>query len=211
MMRYLIITFAFLLLFPAVGKGQVMINEDCPTLGIAPPLAAVKDGDTAVFAAVVDENVNLKKVSFRWEVENGEIVSGQGSREIRVMVSGKPSATVNVSGFEEGCPSSATVEALYGNVKASAILFDEFGKVKDKLLEKRVIALLETIGRNPGSKDFLISYGSAKNVAEREQDIRRFASGGDLSSLVFQTAGVEKEIRTRAWIIPAGADSDGLN
>lgn len=180
-------------------------------MGIATPLAAVKDGDTAVFAAVVDENVDLRKVTFRWTVENGEIMSGQGSREIRVTISGKPSATVSVSGFKEGCPSSVTAEAIYGDVEASAILFDEFGKVKDKLLGKRVVALLETLGRNPGSKAYLISYGSAKDVSEREQDIRKFASGGDVSSLVFQTAGVEKDIRTRVWISPAGANTDGLN
>ena len=210
-MRTLIFAIASLFLLSAASYAQVMTNDDCPTLGIAAPLGVVQDGDTAIFAAVVDERVNPKDVTFRWTIENGEIVSGQGSKEITVTVSGKPKATVKVSGFEEGCNSTVTVEARHGDAKPYPILFDEFGKVKDKLLQKRVAALLESIARNPGSKGYLVSYGSAKDVADREQDIRKLAAGGDVSNLVFQTAGVEKDIRTRVWIIPKGVEANDLN
>jgi len=200
-----------MMFFVPAAFAQANTGEDCPTLWIAAPLAAVRDGDSAVFAAVVDESINLKNVTFQWTVENGEIAAGQGSNEISVTVSGKPKATVKVGGLAEGCDATVTAEARYGDAASYPILFDEFGKVKDKLLQRRVAALLGTIRRNPDSKGYLVSYGSPKDVENREQDIRRFAVGAEASTLVFITAGTEKEIRTRVWIIPRGAEAKDLN
>ncbi|HUF04616.1 MAG TPA: hypothetical protein VMM38_10635 [Aridibacter sp.] len=200
----------------SICSGQVVTsNEDCPTVVIAGPLVAVKDGDTAIFTALLTGDFDRKKIAYQWSLDNGQIVSGQGTDEINVTVSGKPTATVNVSGFEEGCNGTVSLPAPYGDVKPSVIFFDEFGKVKDKLLERRIAALVDTLRRNPTTYALIITYGSADAVRKREIEIRDLALGISSSidplRIVFANGGVEKDVRTRVWIVPPGVDAANLN
>lgn len=203
-----------LLVLAVDSKGQsVATPDDCPTVGISGPLAAVSDGDTAIFAVTLsgDGKVDAARISYEWSVVNGEITGGRDTAEISVRVTGKTTATVNVRGLDEGCNSKVSITVRYGNVKPSPILFDEFGKVKEKLLEKRISALKDILKNNPGSQAYFVSYGSEKDVAGRESEIRRHSGGTDISSWLFVNAGVEKQIRTRVWIVPPGADTSELN
>jgi hypothetical protein len=143
-------------------------------------------------------------------VENGTVSTGAGTREISVTVSGKTKATVEVGGLDQACGKSASSEIRYGNVKPSPILFDEFGKVKDSLLQKRLTALGETLDQNTGAQAYFVNYGSEKDVEKREASIRSMF-GGNASRAVFVTGGVEKDVRTRVWIVPPGAETSELN
>lgn len=211
-MKTLITTLLLFFAFSTSVMGQVVSSrEDCPTIGIAGPLTAVKDGQTAIFTANVSGKFDEKKVGYKWEVQNAEIASGQGTKEITIKISGKPTVTVNVSGLEEGCNGVVSLTALYGDIKPTPVLFDEFGKVKNKLLGRRIAALLDTLRRNPDSHAEFVSYGTSKDIQDREQAIRKLTSGADPALMVFKNGGTEKGIRTQVWIIPAGADAKKVN
>jgi hypothetical protein len=208
-MQKTISIFIFLLAASSTGFAQTGA-EDCPTISVSAPVGVVKDGDQAVFAATVAGKTVPSKLGYKWTVENATVNSGAGTREISVTVSGKTKATVEVDGLEEGCGKKAFAEVKYGNVKPSPILFDEFGKVKDNLLQKRLAALGETLQQNAGAQAYFVNYGSAKDVEKREASIRELF-GANASKAVFVNGGVEKDIRTRVWIVPAGADTTELN
>lgn len=207
--------FFFVLIAVSICGGQVVTNnEDCPTVVIAGPLVAVKDGDTAIFTAILTGGFDSKKIAYAWSLDNGSIVSGQGTHEINVSVSGKPTVTVKVSGIDEGCNGTVSLAAPYGNSKPSAIFFDEFGKVKDKLLERRIAALIDALRRNPTATAYVFSYGTPEAVRKRELEIRDVITKPgaiDPPRIVFSNGGTEKEIRTRVWIVPPGVDGDSLN
>ncbi|REJ75288.1 MAG: hypothetical protein DWQ47_07320 [Acidobacteria bacterium] len=196
---------------------MVTSNEDCPTIGITGPLVPVKDGDSAIFSANLGEDVDLKKVNFEWTVENGSITSGQGTSEIAVSVSGEPTATVRVSGLDDDCDAEVSLKARYGDIEPTPVFFDEFWKVKDKLLERRVAALKSALRRNPSVSVKIISYGPAIEVERRERRVRDLladTSTGptpDASRVVFANGGTETDLRTRVWVVPSGANADGLN
>ena len=185
-------------------------TEDCPTLSMSGPVAAVKDGDSAVFSVTVAGKADQNKLSYQWTVENGTISAGTGTREITVAVSGKTKATVEVGGLDEVCGKTASITARYGDLKPSPILFDEFGKVKDNLLQKRLTALGQTLEQNAGAQAYFVNYGSSKDVEKREAAIRSMF-GASASKAVFVNGGVEKDVRTRVWVVPSGADTSQLN
>lgn len=196
-------------------NAQVMTREDCPSVFVVGPLVSVNDGDSAVFSVSVDGDVKRDKIGYEWSVDNGQISSGAGTDEITVVVSGKPTATVKVAGIDEGCNSTVSLAARYGGTDKSAIFFDEFGKVKDKLLEKRIAAMTDALRRNPTTTARIISYGSADAVSKRESEIRNLAARSaraiDPLRIVFVNGGVEKDLRTRVWIVPSGVDAESLN
>jgi hypothetical protein len=193
----------------AMGVGQTGA-EDCPTIGVSGPVAVLKDGDSAVFVVIVAGKSVPSKLTYRWTVENGSITAGASEREVTVTVSGKTAATVEVGGLDAACGKTATAEVRYGNVKPSPILFDEFGKVKDNLLQKRLSALGDMLEQNAGAQAYFVNYGSAKDVEKRESSIRAMF-GANASKTVFVNGGVEKDVRTRVWIVPPGAETSELN
>lgn len=206
-----------IILFSAsLCAGQVVTsNEDCPAVVIAGPLVAVKDGDTAIFTTLITGDFDSKKIAYEWSLDTGVIASGQGTNEINVTVSGKPTATVVVSGIEEGCNGTVSLAAPYGDVKPYAIFFDEFGKVKDKLLERRIAALVDALRRNPTASAKIITYGAADAVRKRDTEIKNLAArmpgNADPARMIFANGGVETDIRTRVWIVPPGVDAGELN
>ena len=107
----------------AIGEPKtaaVVIESDicicdcfCPQLKIYGPSKIVKRGSIQSFSASVQGGPD---VTYKWSVENGQIVSGQGTSEIKVRVKRKSKlselkATVQLGGLDPacGCPSQATI------------------------------------------------------------------------------------------------------
>ncbi len=208
-----------ILLFVAVpvcfAQG-VTTNEDCPAVVVVSPITNLKDGDTAIFATVVSGKFDAKKISYKWSLDNGQIVSGQDRDEITITVAGKPTVTVEVGGLDSDCNGKASASALYGDIKVSPQLFDEFGKVKESLLQLRIGALVNTLRRNPTAIGYIINYGSADAIKKRETDVVKLMNEAphneiDPLRVVFVNGGEEKDVRTRVWISPPGADTSNLN
>jgi hypothetical protein len=119
---------------------------------------------------------------------------------------------VNISGLPKDCLDWASEAAIVTNDYGS-LLFDEFRKIKKDELEKRIEKFQSELIKVSSSTGYIVNYGSSKQIAEREILIRSFIKhcGYDGCRIVFVDGGTESEIRTRLWIVPAGADPSDIN
>ena len=189
-------------------------NENCPTIAVSGPLMGIKTGETASFSVSISSETDAKKVQYVWTVEGGNLVSGQGTNRITAEISGDAVATIDLKGIQKGCSGKASFTVAAGEVKSSPIFFDEFSKVKDKLLERRIAAFADALSNTPGANGYLISYGPESQVRKREESITGLLSahGRVVSTrIIFTRGGDEKEVRTRVWIVPSGFDAAELN
>src|SRR5688572_25765510 len=87
-------------------------NLQCPQLSVTGPASANKPLETIVFTANVI-NGDKYKITYKWAIDSGEIIEGQGTRIISV----KPdieavTATVEIAGIPEGCQSEASGSSI---------------------------------------------------------------------------------------------------
>ncbi|QQS41713.1 MAG: hypothetical protein IPM63_01845 [Acidobacteriota bacterium] len=190
---------------------------ECPTLTVDGPASAVKPGDTMTFRANVVGG-NQQNITYNWTVSQGTIVSGQGTPQIVVGTEGLEDtniqATVTITG-DEGCnceESASETGVIIGVPEPD--LVDEFGPIPNNDVKARLDIFANRLANEPTSSGYIVNYGSARDVTRREQLIRTYLvsdKGIDPSRLVFVNGGVESAIRTRLWIVPAGADASTVN
>jgi PKD repeat protein len=190
---------------------------ECPTLTVDGPSSAVKSGETMTFTANVVGG-NQQNITYNWEVSQGTIVSGQGTPQIVVGTEGLEDtniqATVKISG-DEGC--NCDTEASETGVVASEPqpeLVDEFGPIPNNDVKARLDIFSTRLANDPTSTGYVVNYGSSAQVTRRERLIRDYLvneKGVEASRLVFVNGGVESAIRTRLWLVPAGADASSVN
>ncbi|REJ78270.1 MAG: hypothetical protein DWQ47_02060 [Acidobacteria bacterium] len=190
---------------------------ECPTLTVDGPPAAVEPGDTMTFTANVVGG-NQQNITYSWEVSQGSIQSGQGTPQIVVDTTGLEDtnvrATVSITG-DEGC--NCDREASETGVISGTPdprLVDEFGPIPNNDVKARLDIFITQLANDPTATGYIVNYGSARDVTRRERLIRDYMvneNGVDPSRLVFVNGGVESAIRTRLWIVPAGADASTVN
>jgi hypothetical protein len=88
-------------------------RQECPAINVScTDLACGTKDIPCVFTAFVEEAKGGRELTYKWEVNKGKIVSGQGTTTIKVDVGGKATygltATVEVGGLDEGCPNKAS-------------------------------------------------------------------------------------------------------
>ncbi len=189
----------------------------CPaTITIVPPPAAVRPGENMVFTAnVVGDSTGLR---YNWDVDNGDIIDGQGTTRITVNTEGRSNttvtATLNIEGFPNdcGCDGSITETGIIAE-GIGPELVDEFESLPNNEVRARIDNLFIRLQNEPNSTGYVVNYGTARQVAARERLIRNHIRlrGYDASRIVFVNGGVESGIRTRLWIVPQGADPSEIN
>lgn len=190
---------------------------ECPTLTVDGPASAVQPGETMTFRANVVGG-NQQNITYNWTVSQGSIVSGQGTPQIVVGTEGLEDtniqATVTITG-DEGCnceESASETGVIAGEPDPE--LVDEFGPIPNNDVKARLDIFANRLANEPTSSGYIVNYGSARDVTRRERLIRDYLvndKGIDPSRLVFVNGGVESAIRTRLWIVPAGADASTVN
>ncbi len=77
----------------------------------------------------------------------------------------------------------------------------------------RLDNFLITLQNDPNSTGYVINYGSKREVSRREKLFRTHFRDRNFQTdrIVFVNGGIEKRIRTRLWIVPAGADPSEIN
>ncbi|HXH69690.1 MAG TPA: hypothetical protein VNI60_05000 [Pyrinomonadaceae bacterium] len=180
----------------------------CADVSITGPSGLIKAGETMTFTA----NVSGGNVAtYNWSVDNGEIISGQGTNTITVQTTatttGNVTATLNTTG---DCPECARTVTGIGSISAPIIFVqvDEFGPLSNDDVRNRLDSFFVELQNNPNDQGVIINYGSARNVARRETLIRnhiRFRNF-DASRIRFERGAEEPTIRTRLIRVPPGAE-----
>ncbi len=129
-MRY---TFLLLVLFVLAAGAQRAHSQAqgetlCPTFSVTCP--DIDAGSTLRFVAKMDA-ASSAKVTFKWTVSAGRIISGQGTSSITVDATGFEgktiTATVEVGGIPDGCGNKASCSTPIVDPPPPARKFDEYG------------------------------------------------------------------------------------
>jgi hypothetical protein len=149
--------------------------------------------------------------TYNWEVDNGEIISGQGTNTITVQttatMTGNVTATLSTTGDCPECARTATAIGSF-DTPITFVEVDEFGPLSPDEVRARLDGFFADLQNNPNDQGVIINYGSARDVARRETLIRnhiRFRRF-DATRIRFERGGEEPTIRTRLIRVPAGAE-----
>jgi hypothetical protein len=195
------------------GFSQDIADKKCPILEVTGPPVFVRSGETGVFFASLTGG-EFKFANYQWSVDEGKILNGQGTSTIFVEAPANealPTASVTVT-TDNGCILTGSDSFRMGGV-IRPVIFDEFGNIPYCDFRNRIDLFLIELMNNPDATGYLISYGTDKQIKTREKSIREHIElrNADSSRIIFIRGGKEKDIRTRAWIVPPGADPSEID
>jgi hypothetical protein len=156
--------------------------------------------------------------TYSWSVSNGLIVSGQGTREVRLQFDARMGDVVDVMMNREfqrahfpGVQREASCRILLAK-PPEARMTDEFRTRGNNCEEglARLDAFLVELNNDPGANGVIVIYGdtTASGAARiRELQLRRYASRRkfDPTRLIFTQGAARESGTTQFWLVPAGA------
>ncbi len=184
----------------------------CPTLSVTGPAGVTNPGDPMTFTANVSGG-SQSNVTYNWTVSSGTISSGQGTPAITVattpdMAGGNVTATVEIGGVCDSCQKTASETGSIVTVPTSNKI-DEFDKLENDDVKARIQNFyLTQLNNNPTAQGYIINYGTDKQIAAREKQIRNAITflKLDPSRVTFVRGGATGgDVKTQLWIVPAGA------
>lgn len=198
------------LIFVSSVFSQDNQNPKCPTVDVSGGGRPEK-GQPLNFTANVIDSEN-RQIKYIWTVSSGKITSGQGTPSITVEPDLEESVTVTVEveGFPEGCANTSSETSLHCPT-IKPMLFDEYGSLTNDDFKTRIQNLYVELGNNPGAQGYFISYGTDREIARREKQIRDAVTFLNLDAprLTLVNGGANprgKGVWTKVWIVPPGAD-----
>lgn len=90
-----------------------------------------------------------------------------------------------------------------------AVKVDEFERAANGYVKWRMDAFYTELGNNPASQGYIINYGTNREIAIREKQIRVSIQWRkyDASRITFVKGGFREEVKTELWRIPPGAEN----
>jgi hypothetical protein len=89
---------------------SAQVNPQCPTISVEEPAGLSRPGESISFSVTVKPTES--KLTYKWSVSSGVIISGQGTPSIQVRFDEahepSPTATVEIGGLPEECPRTAS-------------------------------------------------------------------------------------------------------
>ncbi|MDQ3179723.1 MAG: hypothetical protein M3Q33_04305 [Acidobacteriota bacterium] len=185
----------------------------CPTVSVTGPSEITKPGDTMTFTANVSGGTNCE-ATYNWTVSQGEIIDGQGTPVIRVqtteaMAGGNITATVNIGCACPGCAKSASETAGIEAPKPGPEERDRFKTLSNDDVKARIQNFYIELNNNPNAQGYIINYGSEKEIARREKQIRdaiRFLKLDASRVTIVRGGDNGSGVETVFFIVPAGAE-----
>ncbi len=147
----------------------------CPTISISGPSSVTTAGDTMTFTANVSGG-SQDEATYTWSTSQGEIISGQGTPVITVqttpeMAGQNVTATVVIGGLCD-CPDNSRSEVAGIAGPKDAPIVDQFGPLANDDVKARVDNFYIQLANDPSAQGYIINYGSARDIARREKQIR---------------------------------------
>lgn len=183
--------------------GLCATAQDCPTLSAEPNSFLLTSGDTLVFT-VLAKYLNAK-VTYNWSVSAGTIISGQGTREIKVSTADAGgifiTATAEVAGLPAGCTNtvSATVEISTGTelvVKGTFISGEELRRAVHQFVDATGFA-----DASSGTTAFIFLYKNSRTTVSalalfRQAILKAFADDKIAASRIRIVDAGEKKFQS---------------
>lgn len=89
-----------------------------------------------------------------------------------------------------------------------AIKFAEFERATNGFVKMKMDAFLIELSNNPNAQVYIINYGTAREIASRETQLRNAINfyRSDSARITLVRGGFWKVVKTELWIVPSGAD-----
>jgi hypothetical protein len=93
-----------------------------------------------------------------------------------------------------------------------AVKIDEFERATNGEVKARMDYFYTELNNNPSAQGYIINYGTAKEIAIRERQIRNaiMFRKFDSSRITIVNGGFRGIIKTEFWAVPAGADNPNV-
>lgn len=185
----------------------------CPSVDVSGGGVAQPGERMSFTVSVVGEAAN-SNLEYEWTVSQGAIVQGQGTASITVDTTGlsEPSltATVEVKGLPENCLNTDSEYSPYCPPRRPELI-DEFGKLRDGEVRSRMEAIYLKLADEPNSQGYIINYGTDKEIAVRETQIRKaiIFRKYDASRITLVRGGASSNggVYTRVWTVAPGVEN----
>lgn len=213
-MKKIFLITIFIFTFCILTFGQ---NSNCPTISVTGPSSATQPGETATFTANVS-GIEMSKIEYRWSVNKGTIIEGQGTSTITVSTEGLEDSTltaiVETKGFPKGCPNSDAETTIPFDPPWS-VLIDELEISSKPIKMERLDAWILELKDNPDSTMYFAIYTnekfSSEKIRQNENRIKKQFTDEKIATdrLVFvnsKNSDNEKKNIIRVWRIPLGAE-----
>jgi len=191
-----VIPLALIVLFIAAAG----LFGQCPSIGVIGPAGVTNPGDEMRFS--VDVGSVGPRLQFVWTINEGTIVSGQGTQAITIatkiaMAGSSVIATVRVEGLPTGCEKIYSETAPIAPIAGCGSPSDEWGKLKPNDQRLRLDNVFAELRNNPTNIGFLML-----NITQKE----RLDSGNERIQFILKHAAFIKFDSSRLWFALAFAD-----
>lgn len=201
-MKISLLVLPFLL---AAVSVSAQVNPQCPAVSVDGPMSVPQPGELIPFTVTVKPTESI--LTYKWTVEYGEIVDGQGTRAIKVRSASRlPTAIVEVGGLPQECPNRAS-ESVSGDagITPRASKLDSFSLPLSRVSENRFESIAAAVKNNPTGQ-FYIFLPAVKSV--RDMFVHRLYSyihgDFDLPRVTLIEVSAKSRI-IEIWIVPPGA------
>ncbi|MEZ5344853.1 MAG: hypothetical protein R2681_04770 [Pyrinomonadaceae bacterium] len=204
-MRNLLIAAISILLWNSLLFAQTVQNP-CSKIHVVEPVNTANPGENLSFSVSIPAEINKSGLKYVWSINQGKIVEGQGTSELKVSTDGlvdtTVTATVSISNLPKNCAPDHSGSGLVANNGHNFALRDEFGELSYKDLSLRIEPFFEEIREAKDTIGVVVIYGSSSQKKKHEKQIRKFLRTQKIEDSLIKIVdgGNEPELRTRLWI-----------
>jgi hypothetical protein len=185
----------------AANKVQEVV---CPNISVACARPSC-DVSPFHFMAQISEVPTGRTFSYQWSVSAGKIVSGQGTRSIKVVAPAWTSltATLNVIGLPTRCGGTASMSVIR-EIMPKAQLFDQFGFASFAKVRPHLDTFADQLRKQPGAMGYILFNGE-RGLAESVKNYLITQPGIDAERIVNVRKKRSRRLIIRLYIVPPGA------
>ena len=152
----------------------------CPKISVTGPAYVPKPDEPITFFASVGENIKNFNVRYLWMVSGGEILEGQGTNFIKVLLENPGrglTANVKIEGLPENCENTFS-ETAYFESPPSIIKVEQFALPISKDNNIKNQSMFDALQNDPSAQLYVIIYLKSKTLQKtairREREIIKF-------------------------------------
>jgi hypothetical protein len=185
-------------------------NISCPNIKVVPVNKTYMPGDSIFFSVTLDEELKNLKLEYEWKTSDGELIQGQGTTDIVISSAGLHDltiiSTVEIKGLPQNCPNTFSGTAIVAKIPLEYIIIDHFHLENLDEIKVRVANFYTALNNHPTARGVIIIYGTKKEIAKREAEIRKAIRLGKYSKkrIEFIRDNRQPGVRTRFFVVPKG-------
>lgn len=165
--NFAIIIFVLLFCFSIFSQEESL---RCPNIEIDAPKSVAQEGEIITFAVSNKIKNEYEKVEYKWTVDKGKIIKGQGTSKIEVDTTGFDDAVINASleiyNLPPDCKTSFSASGVVSTIK-DYFPRDQYGKLPLKEEFSRIDALLIELVNVPEFQGYVVISVNEKTPLDK--------------------------------------------